>query len=391
MNRSDLSEIKKYYKIDKTNLVRIAGCYVNGEKEKVCTFVSRYGTLDDNEQFKYLEILNKTLSGKLGDQLMELSFPYEEETDGEHYRSLLALRNTELENEELLSAFYDQMIDTVEITGNFLILLFYDVRDIMNRNLDGLKDGESEETFRYIVCSVCPVELAEPGLSYIAEANTIGARMRDWVVKKPETGFMFPTLTDRSQDVHNVLFYSKDARAPHREIAEKILGCTEKSTVSEQKSYIKELVSKEVGFDHKDVIDEVLSDFHYALSEQDAENAENYGEDTHLELSREVLEKALKSTDISLTQASSIAAKLDNAFAGDEVYADALADSTLVKKGQNRAEKKELLEKIDFLEAVSEDRESYRIVKVSRDFELIPMEVNGVLCYVIPEAEAEVE
>ena len=389
MNRSDISEIKKTYKPDRTSMVRVAGCYVNGDKDKVCTFVSRFSTLDENEQFKYLDILSKTLSGKLKDQLQELLFSYEEELEGEKYRSLNLLRNTELENEAALNAYYDAVIDAYEEPGNFLILLFYDVLDIMQKTSDGFRTGESTESFRYIVSSICPVELADPGLSYHADENTIGLRSRDWVVGKPETGFLFPVLTDRSQDIHSVLFYSKNPKAPHREIPEKVLGLNETATISEQKGMIKEIVTRELGYDQKELIDEVLSDFHYSLTEQDEENVEKYGEDAKLELSREVIDTAMKQTELSAVKSAAIAAKIENGLTGSELYADTLADSSLVKKGSVRAEKKELIEKIDFLEAISSENADFQLVKVSKDFSLKIQEIDGVRCYVIPEDEVE--
>lgn len=385
MTKAEINEIKRNYKPDSASIVRVAGCYVNGEKEKVCTFVKRFGNLDENEQFKYLEILTKTLSGKMDDRLVLLSFPTEEELSGGKYRSLNGLRDTALENEEALEAFYDALIDCYDRTGNYLILLFYDVIDIAAREVSGARLEDGTEQFRYIVVSVCPVELGEPGLSYQSETNSIGARLRDWTVKGPETGFMYPTLENHSQDVHHALFFTKDAKAPHHEVVTDILGCEIRRTDSEKRGAVKSIISGTVGKEQKELVEEAVSDFQFGLSEYDEQYALTYGEGTRLSVNREVIGKALENTELSRKDCETIAAKIDEKLASDETFADALIEKSYVKKGLDRAERKELLEKIDFLEAVNGDGADYRVVKIAKAFELSVREIDGVPCYVIPE------
>ncbi len=389
MNRSEISEIRKNLKIDKTSIVRVAGCYVNAGKEKVCTFSQRFGTLDENERFKYLEILNRSLSGKIRNHLQTLPYETEEELSGERFRLVNGLRDSEIANESLLDVFYDRIIDSYENPGNYLILLFYDVIDIMKRTADGIDLDESSESFRYIAGAVCPVELSDPGLSYLPEAQTIGARVRDWTVKNPETGFLYPVLTDRSCDIHNLLFFSKDPKAPHKEMAEDVLGCTWVLSEAQQRTIVKGIISKELEGENKDFIKEVVSDFEYALSEKAEENEQIYGEDTRLSLDSDILKKAMENTDISVRESHEVAEKITAAFSGCELYADALVEPAMKKKGQDRAERKELLQKIDHLTAISSVSEDYRILKFSADIEPEIREIDGVRCYIIPETEAE--
>ena len=65
------------------------------------------------------------------------------------------------------------------------------------------------------MCSVCPVNLSKPGLSYDDESGAFRNRIRDWVVDMPEAGFLFPAFTDRSTDIHSTLYYTKDASDIH--------------------------------------------------------------------------------------------------------------------------------------------------------------------------------
>ena len=53
---------------------------------------------------------------------------------------------------------------------------------------------ESEEVYKYMLCAICPVTLSKPGLGYLEKEQRIGARIRDWVVGAPETGFLLSLI-----------------------------------------------------------------------------------------------------------------------------------------------------------------------------------------------------
>lgn len=181
--------------------------------EKVCKFGGKFLTLEEDEYYKYLEISNKVLSGTLGNNLLNLQFPLEEEEVGGRQQILMALRDSELNDETLLDTYYDLVIDTYDEAGNYLILLYLDSYDVMTRTKDNINVDESEEVYKYMLCAICPVTLSKPGLGYLEKEQRIGARIRDWVVGAPETGFLFPAFNDRSTDIHSTLFYTKIPRS----------------------------------------------------------------------------------------------------------------------------------------------------------------------------------
>ena len=78
-----------------------------------------------------------------------------------------------------------------------MILLVHDAYDVPYRSQDGDKqDDASSEVFSYILCSVCPVKLTKPALSYYVQQNEFHNRTADWVVAPPELGFLFrPSMT----------------------------------------------------------------------------------------------------------------------------------------------------------------------------------------------------
>ncbi|MDE6607276.1 MAG: DUF4317 domain-containing protein, partial [Lachnospiraceae bacterium] len=182
MTKKDVSELKKRFTKNDCTFTKLCGCYVNANKEIVVTFDETFLNLEDEEFYKYLEIAKKTLSGTLGNNLLELEFPTAEENAGGRQQFLMGLRSSALKNEELLNSFYQLIIDSYDYVGNFLILMFHDAYDVIIKTNDNAKLDESEEVYEYLLCSICPVSLSKPGLGYREDENRIGARIRDWVV-----------------------------------------------------------------------------------------------------------------------------------------------------------------------------------------------------------------
>ena len=208
MNKRDVLEIKRRFKKEACTFTRMCGCYVDADHNKITKIGETFLNLDDAEYFKYLDIAKKTLSGKLGNNLLELEFPLAEEETGGRQQFLMGLRESKLKNDDLLDTFYDMIIDSYDYVGNYLILIFHDAYDVMTKTSDNDKLDESEEVYEYLLCAICPVNLTKPGLGYREDENRIESRIRDWVVGMPDTGFIFPAFTDRSTDIHSVMSVS---------------------------------------------------------------------------------------------------------------------------------------------------------------------------------------
>jgi hypothetical protein len=249
MKKKDILELKRRLKKDECTFTRMCGCYVDGQKNIVLKIKETFLNLREEEFFKYLEIAKKTLSGTVGNNLIELNFPLDEENVGSRQLSLMALKKSRLKDDTLLDSFYKLIIDSYEYTGNFLILIFHDAYDVMTKTTDNSKLDESEEVYEYILCAICPVSLSKPALGYLEGENRIGSRIRDWVVGAPDLGFVFPAFTDRSTDIHSIMYYTKDAKDPHPEFMEEALGCSSKQTATEQKEVFQTIIRKAIGGD----------------------------------------------------------------------------------------------------------------------------------------------
>lgn len=265
MINSEVLEIRKQFKHENCAITKVSGCYVDGEKTIKTKFTESFLCMPEEETFKYFEIFKKTLSGTIGKNLINMEFPTETEFNGGTQESLLKLRDSELKDDSLLDEFYEKVIQLYDYTGNFLILLLYAAYDVPGKTNDKLMmEDASEEVYRYILCSICPVNLSKPGLSYNTDTNLIQKRIQDWVVCPPCNGFLFPAFNDRSTDIHSILYYSKDSEKLHHEFTDQLFGCELPLSAGEQKETFQALITETLG---EDCEYEIVKNIHEKLNE----------------------------------------------------------------------------------------------------------------------------
>lgn len=353
MNKKDVSELKRRLKKESCTITRMCGCYVDSERNRVVKLDETFLNLDEEEFFKYLEIAKKTLSGTIGNNLLELPFPMEEEAPGGRQQFLMALRSSSLLQEELLERFYDLVIDNYEYAGNYLILIFHDAYDVITKTSDNNKIDESEEVYEYLIGAVCPVSLSKPGLGYRADQNRIGPRVRDWVVGMPESGFIFPAFTDRSADIHAVMTYHKNAKEPHAEFMENILGCTARRTATEQKMAFASIVKKALGGD-EDASREVFYHIQEGLSDMAQETGEEEPEE-QARLTPKQIGEIMAQSDVPENAAAMIEHSYEKEFEDELPFLENLIDEKAVEAAGKLRQNKELVQKVASLQQQLED------------------------------------
>ena len=350
MNKKDILELKRRFKKTHCTLTRLAGCYVNVDKEMQLIFNENFLNLEEEEFYKYLEIAGKTLSGTLGNNLLELEFPKEEEETGGRHQFLMGLKESKLKNDDLLQTFYQHVIDHYDYAGNYLILVYHDAYDVMTRTSDNDDLDESEEVYEYLLCSICPVTLSKAALGYLELENRIGPRVRDWVVGVPDVGFVFPAFTDRSTDIHATMYYTKDAKEPHPEVMEAILGCPSRLTATEQKATFTNIVNSAVADENKREkvffsIQETLSD----IVEEQAILEERGQEVEPILLTPDTIHEVLANSGI----AEEIAAKIEHSYTEqfDEMppVVDHLIDNKALNAGLQKKKEQELMVEVQVL------------------------------------------
>ncbi|WP_315118483.1 DUF4317 domain-containing protein [uncultured Clostridium sp.] len=380
MRKKDILELKKRLKKDHCTFTKMCGCYVNGEKHIILKFRETFLSLDEDEYFKYLEIAKKVMSGTMGNNILELNFPTNEDLINESQISLMQLKNSQLKDDALLHNFYELIIDNYDYTGNFLILIFHDAYDVITKTTDNAKIDESEEVYEYLLCAICPVSLSEPGLRYFEEENKIKARIRDWVVDAPINGFVFPAFIDRSSDVNSIMYYTKNAKDTHPELMENVLGCYSKQTATIQKETFQSIIKDSFSTDEKKA-DKVFMEIQENLNTMIDEHNAIY-DDIDCEpisLTKKDIQNLLVDSGVPEEITTKIEKSYVENFGDDLPLAENLIDPKALKANAQRKKEERLQKQVEILQTKLEQVKQ----EVSVDNEtLISTEVNddnGVL------------
>lgn len=351
MNRKDTLELKRRMKKGECTFTKMRGCYVDSHKEIIVNINETFLNLADDEFYKYLEIAKKTLSGTIGNNLLELEFNPEEENPGGRQNFLLGLRDSKLKNDALADRFFELIIENYDYDGNYLILLYHDAYDVIVKTNDNNKLDESEEVYDYLICSICPVELTKAALGYREDEHRIGPRIRDWVVSMPENGFVFPAFTDRSSDIHSLMFYTKTPKEPHTDFAEKTFGCKIKRTAAEEKTAFSSIIKNIAAEDDSD---DIVVGIHQALSEIAAEQDTSLSTEPVL-LDSRTIENMRTNGFLSQEIADKIEKACEEEFGEEPPVIDNIVDTKVLEnyaKKQREAElQKEVIELKSKLEA----------------------------------------
>lgn len=398
MNKKEVAEIKRRLKKESCTIQHMCGCYVDAEKNKLVTFSQKFLNLEEDEFYKYLEIAGKALSGTLGNNLLELEFPIDEEAVGGRQQILMALRASKLEDDALLDTYYDLIIDSYDYVGNYLITLYYDVYDVPLKGTDELAMDESDEVYEYLLCCICPVALSKPGLGYLEGEHRIGARIRDWVVGPTDTAFLFPAFNGRATDIHSTLVYTKNAKEPHAEFWANGLGCGTKRTATQKRDAFENMVVQTLGPDDEETKDTVL-DVQQNLNDFILVEKEKVDKDEPILLDGEMITEILTDAGISEPKAEKITASYESFFEDTLPDAQELLDAKAIKNNEVRVEKKQLQEKVVDLTKKLEDAGVITsdgtdidvVVKVTPEKvkEIHTAFVDGKRCLVIPMEEDE--
>lgn len=364
MNKKEVLELKKRFTKNGCSFTKLCGCYVDSEKSIVLRLSETFLNLEEEEFHKYLDIAKKTLSGSLGNNLLEFQFPMEEEFSDGKQQFLMELRKSQLKDDDLLERLYQQIIESYDFAGNYLILLFYDTYDVMKKTTDQQELDESEEVFSYLLCAICPVTLSKPALGYYAKENRIGARIRDWIVGVPESGFLFPAFNDRSSDIHSILYYSKNPKETHHEFIEGFLGCQPIATATEQKEIFQNIFQETLGAEKATdnlYFLEIQQNLNQMLEEQFPEEAENTDS---LVLTPESVQTMLEEIGVPEEFSKQIEDSYNEEFAQAFPKVEYLIDNKALTIQEQKQKEMDLLQQVEVLtQQVEEQKLQIETVK----------------------------
>lgn len=244
----EISEVRRHLRRDRSNITHIYGCYVNDNKEIISEFKQSVGMMPENESDKYFALLRRSLSGALGKNLIDITFKTSQVADSPEHKLLMALRESRLEDEEKRLEFYQKIIDTVVLEGNYLILLGCDSYDVPFKSKDNsFQKDSSEEVYRFLLCCICPVKQTKANLHYIPEEKVFHDGAMNQMVSAPALGFLFPAFDNRSTNIYNALYYTHDTKGAQDALIEAIFNTPVPQPAAEQKKSFEALLTTALG------------------------------------------------------------------------------------------------------------------------------------------------
>ena len=248
MNDKEIGELRRHLRRDRSNMTNLFGCYVNDKKEIISQFTQSLGLMPENEAEKYFALLKRTLSGQLGKNLIDISFKTSQVADSPEHKLLMGLRDSRCKDDALRDELCKKIIDTVSFDVNYLILMAGETYDVPFKSKDdSFQKDNSEESYTFFICAVCPVKQTKPNLHYVAEEKMFHDGAMNMMVSAPALGFLFPAFDGRSTNIYNALMYSKDIKDGHEAFVESVFNINPPKPAAEQKKSFEALLTTALG------------------------------------------------------------------------------------------------------------------------------------------------
>ena len=366
MIEKEIRELRRRLRAQKNNITKIYGCYVTDSGEIISKFSQSVGMMPENEQEKYMAILKRTLSGGLGRNLIDIEFRTQQVAGSEEHKLLMDLRDTELKDEALRDRFFEKVVANVSLGENYLILAACDNYDVPFKGKDNLAQDRSDETYRYIICCVCPVKLSKSALRYIAQEQEFHDKDAGWVVSAPELGFLFPAFDVRRTNIYNALYYSHDLKQSYDDFVAAVFNTEIPLPAAEQKKTFESILG---GALEETCSYEVVQTVHEQLSDMIEIHKESRDEEP-LVITQNDVRRVLEDCQVPEENLAKFTARFDEEFGTDAVVSP-----------------KNLIDAKKF-----EVRTPDVIIKVNPErSDLIQTRVIGGVKYLMISAEEEVE
>ena len=295
MNEKEIAEIRRRFNINKSNINHIRGCCVGSEKQILAEFDQSMAFLTEDESAQILSVIKKTLSGYIGKNLVDIEFSTKQVLESEEHKVLMDIRQSTLSDDAAVHTLYEKIIASVEMEGNYIILLASDKYDVLSHGVDGEKNGDSNEVFTYFICCVCPLKTSRSQLGFYVSGNPFRSVSADTVVTMPEMGFMFPTFDDRTANIYKALYYTKNTEKDRSAFIESVFNAEFIPMPADvQKQTINSMIENTVS---DDCTLHVVKTIHNQINEMIEESKEHRDEDP-LMIDKNKLREVLESSGL---------------------------------------------------------------------------------------------
>ena len=311
MNEKEVGEIRRHLRRDRSNMTAIFGCFVNDNKEIIAEYRASTGIMSENESDKYYAILRKALSGAVGKNLIDLTFKTSQVAGSPEHKLLMDLRDCKLQDDELRQSLYQKMMESIVMEGNYLILLGCDTYDVPFKSKDDFQQNDSsDESYTYLICAVCPVKQTKPNLHYVPEEKTFHDGAMNQPVSAPEVGFLFPAFDNRSTNIYNALYYTRNTKENQDALIEALFNTPVPKPAAEQKKCFEALLTTSLG---EECSMDVVQTVHEQLCERMALHKESKVPDPLL-VDKQVFKDVLTGCGVSEASVSKFSVQYDETF-----------------------------------------------------------------------------
>ena len=311
MNDKEIGEIRRHLRRDRSNITAIYGCYVNENKEIITEFRQSTGMMPENESDKYFSLLRRTLSGSIGKNLIDITFKTSQVTSSPEHQLLMDLRKNQLKDDEQRQALYRKIIENVVMDENYLILLSCDTYDVPFKSKDdSFQKDQSEESYTYILCTICPVKQTKANLHYVPEEKLFHDGAMNQMVSAPVLGFLFPAFDNRATNIYNALYYTKDSKTSQEALVEAIFNTPIPKPAYEQKRTFEALLTTALG---EECSMDVVQTVHEQISQRIEMHKEAKVPDPLL-IAKEDVTEVLQSCGVSEESVSKFSVEYDEVF-----------------------------------------------------------------------------
>ena len=311
MNEKEIGELRRRQRRDRSNITAIYGCYVNDNKEIITQFRQSTGIMPENESDKYFALLRRVFSGGIGKNLIDITFKTSQVASSPEHALLMELRKSALKDEEKLQELYQKIIDNIQLEGSYVILLGCDSYDVPFKSKDdALQKDASEENYTYLVCAICPVKQTKANLHYVPEEKLFHDGAIQNLVSAPALGFLFPAFDNRSTNIYNALFYTRDIKAGQDQLIEALFNTAVPKPAAEQKKSFEALLSTCLG---EECSLDVVQTVHDQLSQRIELHKESKVPEPLL-ITKEDVKEVLSSCGISEDRMAKFSVDYDEAF-----------------------------------------------------------------------------
>ena len=320
MTDKEVGELRRRLRPDRTNITAVCGCYVSSNGEILSQFRQSVALMREEDKENYLAVFKKVLSGAPDKNRLDLAFTTQQVADSDEHRLLMALRDTKLQDEDVLAQFYSRVMGAVQFETNYLILLAHERYDVPFKTSDGLGlDDASETVFSYVLCAICPVKPGKAALRYIADEKEFHNQGGAYTVGAPELGFLFPAFDGRRTNLYNCLYYSRSLENNHPELVQALFKLDPPEPANAQKESFGELLSQSL----EDACSLPLVQKVHEQLRQNIEAHKELKSDEPLVVSRQEVSEVLSGCGVEESKLAKFNVEFDQHFGADAALSPA--------------------------------------------------------------------